>query len=196
MMELPAFGLKAYALFYSRHSDSSAFKQNELDWIVSEPMKKKIFSILLKAGWIVKVSRSEYKCIPPEKAITGLLDFRVPELLKTSGLPYALTGLSAVELWSDYSYVQRGLQKSPYFINVLKKDFGKWRVFLNANSIPNYVNAGAAIGEFVVLHPVNGLEFVEKNGLKVIPLKEALRIAKNNSLYSYAYSFIKKKYGA
>lgn len=192
MMELPSFGLRAYALFYSRHGSSEAFKQNELEWIVSEPMRKKIFSILLKAGWIRKASAREYKCIPPQQAIRGLLEFVVPEVLKKASLPYALTGFSAIEVWSDFSYVQRGLEKSPYYIKVLKKELRKWQKYLNSQSIPNYVRKGGTIGEYVVLVPVEKIEFVEKNGLNVEPLKTASTAAKKNFLYQPAYEYMKK----
>ena len=52
--EIPAYGLRAYALFFTRHGVNESFKQNELDWIVRQSMKKKIFSLLLRAGWIKK----------------------------------------------------------------------------------------------------------------------------------------------
>ena len=52
--EIPQYGLKAYALFFAKHKDKEAFKQSELDWIVGQSMNKKIFSLLLRAGWIKK----------------------------------------------------------------------------------------------------------------------------------------------
>ena len=58
--EIPGYGLRAYALFFSRHGSSESFSQNELDWIVGQSMRKKIFSLLLKSGWIRKVSRNSY----------------------------------------------------------------------------------------------------------------------------------------
>ena len=117
--EVPQFVLRAYALFFTKHGSIESFKQSELDWIVGASMKKKIFSLLLKSGWIKKESRDEYRCIDPNKVFKGLLEFKVPEILKQTEKPYAFTNLSAVEIWSDYSYVQRGLEKSPYFIKVL-----------------------------------------------------------------------------
>ena len=197
MMELPPYGMRAYALFYSRHGSTGKFRQGELDWLVSEPMKKKIFALLLRAGWLEKAARSEYRCVSPEKAVKSLLALgRVPEVLMRSSLPYALCGLSAIEIWSDYSYVQRSFGRSPYFVRVLKKDLRKWNVYLNEESVPHYVGKGSTIGEFVILLPVKSLEFVEKDNLKVIPLKEAILEAEGNYLHSYALKFIKRKYGA
>ncbi len=193
--EIPQYGLRAYALFFSKYGLRETFKQSELDWIVSNSMKKKIFSLLLRSGWIKKKSREEYKCIEPNKIFSGLLEFKVPIIIKNSKKPYAFANLSAIEIWSDYSYIQRGIEKSPYFIKILKKDLIYWKEFFNKNNIPNYINGGTTIGEYVILIPVNKISPINKEGLKVESLKETLKIAKDNEMYTYQYNYMKKKYG-
>ena len=121
-IEIPQYGLKAYALLFSRHGVHGEFRQSDLDWIVSVSMKKKIFALLLHSGWIIKRPEGRYSCANPSDAIRGLLEFRVPQIIRKAQREYAFTGLSAVEIWSDFSYVQRGMEKSPYFIKVLRKD--------------------------------------------------------------------------
>lgn len=192
--EVPSYCLRAYALFFSKHGSRETFRQSELDWIVSQSMKKKIFALLLKAGWIRKETKSSYTCIEPEKAVKGLLDFKVHEIMGYSKKPYAFTGLSAVEIWSDYVYVQRGIERSPYFIKVLKKDLRYWKSFFNEHNVPNYVKEGSNIGEFVILIPVQKFKSVDKEGINVESLKEALHIAKGNEMYAYAYNYMKEKY--
>lgn len=192
--EIPQYGLKAYALFFARHKDKEAFKQSELDWIVGQSMKKKIFFLLLKSGWIKKQQYNTYICEKPEIIIKGLLEFKVPEIIKESKKDYAFTNLSAVEIWSDYSYVQRGIEKSPYFIKILKKDLKYWKSFFNDHNIPNYINQGTTIGEYIILIPVEKLSFVEKEGYKVENLKKTIKLAKLNEMYLYAYNYIKNKY--
>src|SRR3989338_6199182 len=194
--EVPQYCLRAYALFFSKHGSREAFKQSELDWIVSQSMKKKIFSILLKSGWIAKESRDSYRCLEPERVIKGLVEFKVADIVKEAKKPYAFANLSAVEIWSDYSYVQRGMEKSPYFIKVLKNDLRYWKEFFNKRNIPNYVNEGSTIGEYVILMPVERIDAVDKDGLKVEPLKKTLAIAKENEMFSYAYNYMRKKHGA
>jgi hypothetical protein len=193
--EIPQYCLRAYALFYAKHGSREPFKQSELDWIVSQSMRKKIFSILLKAGWIEKVSRNTYRCLEPEKVIKGLVEFKVPEIIKEAKKPYAFTNLSAVEIWSDYSYVQRGLEKSPYFIKVLKKDLRYWKEFFNKRNIPNYIDEGSTVGEYVILMPINRINAVDKENLKVESLKKTLKTAKENEMYYYAYNYMRNKYG-
>lgn len=192
--EIPQYGLRAYALFYSRHGSRESFKQAELNWIVSQGMKKKIFSLLLNSGWIKKASKTTYRCVEPKNVISGLLEFKVPEIMKESEKEYAFTNLSAIEIWSDYSYVQRGIEKSPYFIKVLKKDLRYWITFFNKHNIPNYINKGSTIGEYVILVPVEHLKYIEKNDLKVENLENTMKLAKANEIYLYAYIYMRKKY--
>jgi hypothetical protein len=192
--EIPSYGLRAYALFFSKHGINEPFKQNELDWIVRQSMKKKIFSLLLRAGWIKKQTDNTYTCINPEKVIINLLQFKVPEIIKKAEKDYAFTNLSAIEIWSDYSYTQRGIEKSPYFIKVLNKDLKYWGGFFNRYNIPNYIKEGSTIGEYVILIPCKKLTYEEKEGQKVEKLQETIKLAKSNEVYSYAYNYIKNKY--
>lgn len=194
-IEIPQYGLKAYALFFTKHGLNEEFGQSDLDWIVRQSMKKKIFSLLLRSGWIKKASRDRYVCVSPEKAIKGLLEFKVPGIIKKSERPYAFTGLSAIEVWSDYSYVQRGIEKSPYFIKVLKRDLSYWRAFFSKYEIPFYINDGGTIGEYVILKPVDNLGFTEKGGYKVVNLHEAMKLAEANETYSYPHDYMRRKYG-
>lgn len=196
MTEVPSFALRAYALFLLRHGTKEDFGQKDLAWVVSEPMRKKIFSVLLRAGWIEKTGRATYRCIEPKAVFRNMLQFRVPVIVKKAEKPYAFTGMSAIEVWSDYSYIQRSMEKSPYFIKVLKKDLNYWKRFFNQNNISNYVGRGTTIGEYAILVPVKRLSFVEKDGVKTERLRETAKQALQNEMYGYAYDYIKQKYGA
>ncbi|MEK6963791.1 MAG: hypothetical protein AABX70_05150, partial [Nanoarchaeota archaeon] len=88
-VEIPQYGLKAYALLFSRYGVQGTFRQSALDWIVSSSMKKKIFSLLLRSGWIKKYAQRTYICTNPFDAIRGLLEFRVPEIMKDAKKEYA-----------------------------------------------------------------------------------------------------------
>jgi len=187
--------MRAYALFFSRFGTARAFFQSELDFALSPSMKKKVFSILLNAGWIKKNGRREYLCNEPGEVMRHLLDFKVPQMLGNARKPYAFSGLSAIEVWSDYSYTQRSFERSPYFIRVLRKDLSYWKGFFAAKRVPAYVEKGTTIGEFAILLPVAKMESVEKDGLSVEPLEDAMEEAKGNEMHHYAYEYMKKKYG-
>ncbi|MFH1249352.1 MAG: hypothetical protein V1660_04335 [archaeon] len=193
--EIPGYGLRAYALFFSRHGSHESFSQRELEWIVGQSMRKKIFSLLLMSGWIRKISREKYVCIAPNEIFKRMLEFKVSRIIKDAKKEYAFTGLSAVEIWSDYSYVQRGIEKSPYFIKVLRKDLNYWKNFFNKQRIPVYIKEGSTIGEYAILIPVEKIESVEKGGLKVESLKETIKLARLNEFYLYAYNYMRERYG-
>ena len=194
-IEIPQYGLKAYALLFSKYGITEPFKQSALDWIVSQSMKKKIFALLLRCGWIHKKNAQTYVCTNPSEAIKGLLDFRVPEVIKEASRPYVFTQLSAIEIWSDFSYIQRGREKSPYFIKILQKDLKYWKSFFNQHEIPNYISAGTTIGEYVILIPVKKIISEIKNSVAVEPLSETLRYAKERDIFLYATEYIERKYG-
>lgn len=194
-IEIPHYGLKAYALLFSWYGTQGEFRQSRLDWIVSESMRKKIFALLLKTGWIKKHPNGNYSCINPLEVIRGLLEFRVPQVIKNAKRKYAFTQLSAVEIWSDFSYVQRSMEKSPYFIKILKSDLKYWKEFFNKQKIPNYVGSGTTIGEYVILIEVDKFSFEEKNGFKVDSLKKTRKYAKSNDIYAYASNYMESKYG-
>jgi hypothetical protein len=194
--EIPSFCLRAYALFFTRYGTTTTFRQSALDWIVSKSMKKKIFATLLGAGWIQKASRRTYICTSPEKAVKGLLEFKVPEIVKEAKKPYAFTGLSAIEIWSDFSYVQRGKERSPYFVKIMRKDIQYWKDFFNAHHIPNYIGKGSTIGEFIILAPVKRIEATKKDDVFVESIKKTMEMAKKNEMFAYPYKYMKKKFGA
>ncbi|MFH1175069.1 MAG: hypothetical protein V1725_08120 [archaeon] len=193
--EIPAYCLRAYAMLFSKYGTQELFSQSVLDWIVGSSMKKKIFAHLVRSQWIAKKSRTTYACNKPDKIMHSLLDFKVPDIIKETTRPYCFTGLSAVEIWSDYSYVQRSRERSPYFIKVLKKDVNYWKSFFNGKNIPNYMKTGSTIGEYVILIPVTAMKPTQKEGLHVEPLADTVQIARDNELYSYAYEYMRKKYG-
>ena len=193
--EVPEFCLRAYGLFFSKYGYEKPFQQTVLDWIVSESMKKKIFSILLKAGWLKKRSRNTYICKKPEVVINEILQFKVPDVMQNATKKYAFTGGSAVEIWSDYCYIQRSREKSPYFMYVEENDVNYWKNFFSKWRIYYYFGDGRTIGEYVIIIPVKKVEAVERNGLFVEQLQNVMRYAKENEMYAYAYEYMKKKYG-
>ena len=193
--EIPYACMRAYALLFSRFGEKRPFAQSELDFVLSGSMKKKMFSILLNSGWIRKRGRREYLCNEPGEVFRHLLDFKVPLMMGKAQKPYAFSGLSAIEVWSDYSYTQRSTERSPYFIRVLRRDVPYWKGFFAAKRVPVYVGKGTSIGEFAILMPVARLESVEKDGLSVEPLEDAMADAEGNEMHYYAYEYMRRKYG-
>ena len=193
---MPDYALKCYALLYTKYG-TEEFDQGSLSWFLSEPMRKKIFHVLTKGGWLRRVSRGKYACIRPEEVFRKQFEFKVPEMMGAAKRPWCYTSASAVEIWTDFSYVQRSWEYSPYFIKVLRRDIRYWKRFFRANGISVFVReAGSAIGEFVVLNPVEKLDYVTHEGSPVDRLEDVVKFCeRNSSTFEYPLAYLARKHG-
>jgi hypothetical protein len=193
---IPTFAQQAYAILYNRFGDQP-FKSNYLDWFLSKGMVKKTLYVLEKKRWVQRVRKGSYVCINPDEVFRNMVQFRVPILLRESGRKYAYTGASAVEVWTDYSYIQRSWEHSPYFINVLKEDVKFWTKHFRNHKINVFIKeAQPAISEFVILFPQERLEYEVHNGMPVAKLNEVTRFCERNiETFEYPLAYLKSKFG-
>ncbi|MBI4454260.1 hypothetical protein HY636_06470 [Candidatus Woesearchaeota archaeon] len=192
--EIPKYVLRAYALLYTKYGTENRFTQDTLNWVVSSSMRKKIFSVLLNSGWIVKTSKREYMCNDPKTIFSSLFLFKIPEILKTSKKKYYFCKMSAVEIWTDFSYIQRSWEHSPYFIYINKEDLNYWKGFLSKFNMPFFIEEGSFIGEFVILMPRKRLICTTYNHFPVEKLSSCVKFCKNNSLFEYPLAYLKEKF--
>jgi len=192
--EIPKYALRAYALLYTKYGTDEEFTQDSLNWIVSSSMRKKIFSVLLNSGWIEKKSKRKYVCINPENILTSLFLFKVPDILKKSEKEYCYTGMSAAEIWTDFSYMQRSWEHSPYFIKIKESDLDYWKDLLSEHGIPYLTEQGTFIGEFIILKPQKKLDYSIHNDFPVDKLDDVVDFCKKNSLFEYALAYLKEKF--
>lgn len=194
MKEIPKYALRAYGLLYTKFKAEETFAQDSLNWLVSSAMKKKIFAVLLDAGWITKVSKRTYKCATPDAIFSSLFEFKVPEILRSAKKKYYYTGMSAVEIWSDFTYMQRGWEHSPYFITIKDEDVEYWKRFLSVHGVPFFIQEGTFIGEFVILNPEKKISFDIHEGKPVEVLEKVIAFCEQNSLFEYPLEYITKKF--
>ncbi|MEM2282730.1 MAG: hypothetical protein QXH26_04190 [Candidatus Hadarchaeales archaeon] len=191
---MPDLALKCYALLYTKYG-TREFSGNSLSWFLSAPMRRKIFHVLAKRRWLERTGRDRYRCIPPGKVLREMFQFKVFEKMKKAKRPWCFTKASAVEIWTDFSYVQRSWEYSPYFIKILKRDLPYWKNFLRSNDISFFVQgAGSAMGEFVVLEPVNRLEWEIRHGFPVDRLKNVVKFCVNRATFEYPLAYLALKY--
>lgn len=169
---IPEYCLKAFALVYKEFGTADIFRSTFLDGYFSQKMKEKILHVLVQSGWIERIKRGYYKCKDISLIFSQLFDFKVHNLLKQSQKDYALYASSALEIWTEGSYVQRSREKSPYFIRIFKKDLDYWNSYFRQYGIPCYIRKGTSVGEFVIFDPVSSFEFRDKEGFKVMPKKD------------------------
>ncbi len=192
--EIPKYALRAYGMLYTKYGTEEGFKQDSLNWAVSSSMKKKIFSVLLNSGWIVKKSVRAYTCVEPGKIFSSLFLFKIPDILKKSRHEYCYSRMSAAEILTDFSYIQRSWDHSPYFIKIKEKDLAYWKEFLSKEGIPFFINEGSFIGEFVILETEKILNYHIYHGFPVEDLDTVVKFCKNNPLFEYHLAYIKEKF--
>ncbi len=192
---VPTFAQEAYAVLYNRFA-SESFQPGYLSWFVSRGMMKKTFHVLERAGWIRRVGRGEYVCVNTDDIFRSMVRFRVSDLLKSAEMRYAYAEASAVEVWTDFSYIQRSWEHSPYYVRVLRSDLDKWITFFRAHKVKVFVNrAEPCLGEFVILQPVERLSSEDHGGYAVEPLESVVRYCERNiDSFEYPLAYLKAKF--
>ena len=193
--EITKTEFQAYSYFWLKFRDKQ-FEVSSLRWFYSRAMVKKILFKLSTAGWLQRVGRGSYKCVKPEQAVASIFESRAEKVLEKAGMPYCFFGASAVEVWSDYVYMQRSWEHSPFFVRVQKKELGNWKKYLKQEGIDFFIGEPEnALGEFVILEAVKELKCAKQSGRPVIPLKDAIKFAEEN-IYSFEYplAYIGRKF--
>ena len=193
---IPTFAQQAYAILFNRFGDQP-FESNYLAWFLSEAMVKKTLHFLEKRRWIQRVQKGSYICINPNEVFRSMVQFKVPRLLEEAQKAYVYTGASAVEIWTDHTYMQRSWEHSPYFVKVLKKDMKFWIAYFRKHKITVFNRkAEPAIGEFVVLFPQERLANDIYRNIHVDKLSEVAEFSeKNIAAFEYPLAYLKRKFG-
>jgi len=192
---VPTYAQEAYAILYNRFA-SDSFPSDYLTWFISRAMVKKTLHILEKAGWIRRVEKGRYVCVNPDVVFKSMIEFKVPKLLERAGMRYAYTEASAAEIWTDFSYIQRSWEHSPYYIKVLRSDLKQWLEYFNKHRVNVFVNeAELSLGEFVVLKPQEKLVYDTYNNLPVEPLERVVRYCEMHiDSFEYPLAYLQAKF--
>lgn len=192
---IPTYAQEAYAILYNRFA-SDNFQSDYLSWFISRSMVKKTLHVLEKAGWIRRVGKGKYVCANADAIFKSMIEFKVPMLLEEAGRRYAYADASAVEVWTDYSYIQRSWEHSPYYVKVLSRELNEWVEYFRGHRVKVFVNiAEPSLGEFVVLKPHEGLVHEEHNNLPVEPLDTVVKYCERNiDSFEYPLAYLRAKF--
>jgi hypothetical protein len=192
---IPNYAQEAYAVLYNKFNENS-FPSSYLNWFVSSSMSKKTFHVLEKAGWIRRIEKGRYVCVNPDKVFKSMIEFKVPRLLEKAGRRYAYTEASAVEIWSDFSFIQRSWEHSPYYVKILQSELKDWLKYFAKHRVNVFVNsAKPALGEFVILKPEKRLRYETHNNLPVEALDKTVRYCERHiDAFEYPLAYMKAKF--
>jgi hypothetical protein len=192
---VPTFAQEAYAILYN-HFASDSFPSDYLAWFISKPMVKKTLHVLEKAGWLKRVEKGKYVCVKADDIFRSMVEFKVPRLLQEAGRKYAYADASAVEIWTDYTYIQRSWEHSPYYVKVLRNELKDWVEYFRKHRVNVFVDKPEpSLGEFVILKSQERLAHEKHNGLPVESLDAIVRYCeKYIDNFEYPLAYLKAKF--
>ena len=188
-----------YAVLWKKfgQSEFSTKELRFLDIFLSTTMKKKVLFVLSQNGWIKRIMRGHYVCAVPNEIFKQIFEPKVLGLLTKTKMKWVFSRLNALEVYTDFSVTHRSWLSSPFYINVLKKDLGKWLSLLKKTGMRTYVSyAKPSLGEYIVLMPKEKLEIKFVRGFPVESFKEVVQFAQQNPFeFEYELNYLREKYG-
>ena len=162
------------------------FSSEEFARTFASPDHRKVLHDMTKKGLLDRKGYGRYSVKSVDDYVRSKNDIGAGyELIGKSGLPYALTGVDGVFVWTKGGYnAGRFFGSYPIYMKVLKPDVAKWIKFLADNGRKSML-AGTRpretlYGVFFVLYPAGAINAETVNGLSVEPLKETVEFCKEN----------------
>lgn len=156
----------------------------------ASPNPRKVLHDMTKKGLLERSSYGNYKVKSVEDYVRLKNDINSGyELLKKSDLPYALTNVDGVFVWTKGGYnASRFFGSYPIHMKVLKSDVGKWKRFFAENGRRSVLGGEkpreTLFGVYYVLYPEIKLKAETEGGLKVESLNDTLEFCKKN-IYTF-----------
>lgn len=154
------------------------------------PDPNKVLHDMAKNGMLERLSIGKYKVKGIGEYVFGRYDVRKAySLLVEAKLPYALTGVDAVYVWTRGGYnVDRFFGFYPIHIKVRKVDVPKWRRLLSAEGWKSFLareKPGETLfGPFFILYPEEKIKAARIYSLNVDPLKDTVEFCRRN-IYAF-----------
>ncbi len=163
------------------------FSGGEFARAFASPNPRKVLHDMAEKGLLERTERGRYR-------VRSIADYSKTrnnvkagyDLLASAKMPYALTNVDAVFLWTRGGYnAGRFFGFYPIHLKVLRNDMPKWRRFFSEAG-KKIVMEGRGpketlFGVFYLLYPENRLETVTVDNLKVESIKRTLEFCRNNA---------------
>jgi hypothetical protein len=150
------------------------------------PDPNKVLHDMARKGMLEHTGTGRYRVREVGEYVFGRNDIaKGYSLLRSSSLPYALTGVDAVYAWTHGGYnIDRFFGFYPIHVKVRKRDLPEWKKTLARNGFKAFMNGEepreTLFGLFFILYPEEKLDAVGVDKLKVDPLKETVGFCRKN----------------
>ncbi len=166
------------------------FSTAEFTWTFAGPNPRKVLHDMVEKRLLEHPSRGRYTVRSIEDYAKTKNDVGAGyDLLTEARMPYALTGVDGVLVWTRGAYnAGRFFGFYPIHLKVLAKDVPVWRRFF-ASAGKRVFTTGripreTLFGVFYLLYPVRKVEAETVNGVKVESLRETLEFCRKN-IYTF-----------
>ena len=177
------------------------FSPAEFAWTFGSPNPRKVLHDMVEKGLLEHPARGKYSVRSIGDYARMKNDVKAGyELLSEARMPYALTGVDGVFVWTRGGYnVGRFFGFYPIHLKIIAKDLPRWYRFF-AKAGKTVLRAERKVektlfGVFYLLYPETTIRSETIEGLKVESLAETLRFCRNN-IYSFepALEMLTKEY--
>ncbi len=163
------------------------FSSAEFAWTFAGPNPRKVLHDMVEKGLLEHLERGMYRVRSTGEYARAENDVSSGyELLTKARMPYALTGVDGVFVWTHGGYnAGRFFGFYPIHLKVLARDLPRWRSFfakVGKNAfIAERKPERTLFGVFYLLYPSTMIKAETVNMLRVVPLTETLRFCRNNT---------------
>ncbi|MGH9922653.1 MAG: hypothetical protein ACRD38_07865 [Nitrososphaerales archaeon] len=162
------------------------FSTGEFSRTFYSPDPNKVLYDMAKKGMLERIGIGKYRVRDSSEYLFKKYDIsKAYEFLGNSKLPYALTGVDAVYVWTRGGYnVDRFFGFYPIHIKVGKTHVSRWEKLLAENGWKAFLSGEkpkeTLFGLFFILYPVGKLVVEKVDSLKVDPLKDTVEFCIRN----------------
>ena len=164
------------------------------------PDSRKVLSDMTGKRLLERIGRGRYRVTTPTDYVRSKYNVgEAYDFLRNSELPYALTDVDGVLVWTEGGYnANRFFGSYPIYIKVLESDVKRWKELLSRAG-KKYI-AGTRpeetlYGIYFAIIPSARLESEVVNGLRVDPLATVVEFCKDDPYtYAPALEMLDRKY--
>ncbi len=153
----------------------------------ASPNPRKVLHDMTKKGLLRHNSYGKYKVRSVDDYVSSKNNINSGyDLLNKSDLPYALTDVDGVFVWTKGGYnAGRFFGSYPIHMKVLKSDVARWRRFFAKHGRKTMLGGEkpreTLFGVYYVLYPEIKLKAETEEGLKVVPLSDTVEFCNKNT---------------
>lgn len=179
-----------YELWTILNNWRNEFTSEDFARTFASPNPRKVLHDMTKKGLLEHSSYGRYRVKPVDDYVRSKNDVSSGyETLKKFDLPYALTDVDSVFVWTKGGYnAGRFFGSYPIHMKVLKSDVSKWKSYLAENGRKAMLSGErpkeTLFGVYYVLYPEARVKAETVEGLKVEPLKDTVEFCKKN-IYTF-----------